>query len=148
MRIRKPHVNACFPYQSDLADERVTLGKFMKHSSTSDKKVLTFREAQVLYFGLLLSILHGRYSRPFNRVCPQSISLWKRTSRSVFRCAGRGSGGHPSKYWPSEKLLDLGVIAWHRTPTTLRTLSVNNHNIKCKDLFTVIENVYTRRCSA
>ena len=59
MRMRKPHVNACFPYQSDLADGRATLGKFMKHSSKSDKKVFTFREAQALYFGLLLSILHG-----------------------------------------------------------------------------------------
>ena len=59
MRMRKPRVNACFPNQSDLADERATLGKFMKHSSTSDKKVFTFRAAQALYFGLLLSILHG-----------------------------------------------------------------------------------------
>ena len=31
-----------------------------------------------------------RYSRPFNRVCSQSNSLWKMTSRSAFRCAGRG----------------------------------------------------------
>ena len=38
-----------------------------------------------------------RYSRPFTRVCPQSNSLWKITSRSVFRCAGRGPAvTHPS----------------------------------------------------
>ena len=38
-----------------------------------------------------------RYSRPFNRVCPQSNSLWKMTSRSAFRCAGRGPAvTHPS----------------------------------------------------
>ena len=30
------------------------------------------------------------YSRPCNRVCPQSNSLWKMTSRSAFRCAGLG----------------------------------------------------------
>ena len=42
------HSNACASYQSDLADERATLGKFMKHSSTCDNKVFTFREAQAL----------------------------------------------------------------------------------------------------
>ena len=43
---------------------------------------------------------------PLNRVCPQSNSLWKMTSRSAFRCAGRGPAvTHPStdqvltKYW-------------------------------------------------
>ena len=38
-----------------------------------------------------------RYSRPFNRVCPQSNSLWKMTSRSAFRCEDRGPAvTHPS----------------------------------------------------
>ena len=68
MRMRKPHVNACFQYQSDLADERATLEKFMKHSSTSDKKVFTFREAQALYCGLLLSIRHGSTADDGGRV--------------------------------------------------------------------------------
>ena len=63
------------------------------------------------------------YSRPFNRVCPQSNSLWKMTSRSAFRCAGRGPVvTHPST--DPAKICLTWVIAWHRTPTTHRTLSV------------------------
>ena len=64
-----------------------------------------------------------RYSRPFNRVCPQSNSLWKMTSRSAFRCAGRG----PAVTDPSTDLTkscSTWVIDWDRTPTTHRTLSV------------------------
>ena len=65
-----------------------------------------------------------RYSRPFNRVCPQSNSLWKMTSRSAFRCAGRRPAvTHPSAD-PAKSCLTW-VIAWHRTPTTHRTLSVD-----------------------
>ena len=45
-----------------------------------------------------------RYSRLFNKVCPQYEILWKMTSRSAFRCAGCG----PAVTHPSEKLLDLG----------------------------------------
>ena len=64
-----------------------------------------------------------RYSRPFNRVCPQSNSLWKITSRSAFQCAGHGpTVTHPSTD-PAQSCLTW-VIAWHRTPTTHRTLSV------------------------
>ena len=64
------------------------------------------------------------YSRPFNRVCLQSNSLWKMTSRSsAFRCAGRGpTVTHPSTD-PAKSCL-IWVIAWHRTPTTHRTQSV------------------------
>ena len=64
-----------------------------------------------------------RYSWPFNRVCPQSNSLWKMTSRSAFRCADRG----PAVTYPSTdpaKSCLTWVIAWHRTPTTHRTLSI------------------------
>ena len=47
-----------FPYVARLSAKwlftmRMRKRKFMKHSSTSDKKVFTFREAQALYFGLL-----------------------------------------------------------------------------------------------
>ena len=67
-----------------------------------------------------------RYSRPFNRVCPQSNSLWKMTSRLAFRCAGRGPPvTHPST--DQVKSCLTWVIAWHRTPTTHRTLSVLLH---------------------
>ena len=59
------------------------------------------------------------YSRPFNGVC----SLWKMTSRSVFRCAGRGPAvTHPSTD-PAISCLTW-VIAWHRPPTTHWILSV------------------------
>ena len=64
-----------------------------------------------------------RYSRPFNRVCPQSNSLWKMTSRSAFRCAGRGPAVTYPSTDPAESCLTW-VIAWHRTPTTHRTLFV------------------------
>ena len=65
-----------------------------------------------------------RYSRPFNRVCPQSNSLWEMTSRSAFRSAGRGPAViHPSTD-PAKSCLTR-VIAWHRTPTTHRTLSMS-----------------------
>ena len=64
-----------------------------------------------------------RYSRPFNRVCPQSNSLWKMTSRSAFRCAGRGPAVTHPNTCPA-KSCSTWVITWHRTPTTHRTLSV------------------------
>ena len=57
-------------------------------------------------------------------ICPQSSSLWKMTSRSAFRCAGRGPAvTHPSTD-PAKSSCLTSVIAWHRTPTTHRTLSV------------------------
>ena len=64
-----------------------------------------------------------RYSRPFNRVGPQSNSLWKINSRSAFWCAGRGMAvTHPSTD-PANTCLTW-VIAWHWTPTAHRTPSV------------------------
>ena len=52
----------------------------------------------------------------------------KMTSRSAFRCAGRGPAvTHPSTD-PAERCLTW-VIAWHRTPTTHRTLSVSGRFI-------------------
>ena len=66
----------------------------MKHSSTSDKKVFTFREAQALYFGLLLSILHGYFSRlqstleiPSNEIPSNERSLIRARYRSLQRAA-------------------------------------------------------------
>ena len=58
----------------------------------------------------------------FNRVCPQSKSLWKNDlPLSVSVCRPR-TGSHPSKYWPSEKLLDLGdrlAPDTYHTPNTV-----------------------------
>ena len=87
-----------------------------------------------------------RYSLPFNRVCSQSNSLWKMTSRSAFRCAGRRPAVTHSRTDPAKSFFLFlffyfilfffyknvyffywcltWVIAWHRTPTTHRTLSV------------------------
>ena len=56
-------------------------------------------------------------------VCSQSNTVWKMTSHSAFRCAGRGPAvAHPSTD-PAKSCLTW-VIAWHRTPPTHRTLSV------------------------
>ena len=40
------------------------------------------------------------------------------TPRSEFRCAGRNRG-HPSKYWPSAKVLDLGDHLEPDTPNAV-----------------------------
>ena len=64
-----------------------------------------------------------RYSRRFNRVCPQSIVSEKMISYSAFRCTGRGPAvTHPST--DSAPSFLTWVIAWHRTPITHRILSV------------------------
>ena len=57
----------------------------------------------------------------FNSVCPQCNSIRKMTSRSAFLMCRTRTGGHSSKYWPSERLLDLGDSL---APTTHRILSV------------------------
>ena len=59
-----------------------------------------------------------------NRVCPQSNSLWKMTSRSAYRCAGRGPAVTHLNTDPAKRCLTW-VIARYRTPTTHRTLSVH-----------------------
>ena len=68
-----------------------------------------------------------RYSQPFNRVCPQSNSLWKNDlPRSVSMYRPR-TGGHPSKYWPSEKLLHLSdrlAPDTYHTPNTKKYFSL------------------------
>ena len=52
------------------------------------------------------------YSRPFNRVCPESTVSEKITFRSVFRCAGRGLAvNHPSTDPAASCLTE--AIAWH-----------------------------------
>ena len=79
-----------------------------------------------------------RYSRPFHRVCPQSKVSEKMTSRSVFRYAG----GHPSKYWPSAKVLDLGdrlVPDTYDTPNAVGAKMITNLIVN----FPLNGNLYT-----
>ena len=64
-----------------------------------------------------------RYGRPFHTVCPQSIVSEKMISRSAFRYAGRGLAVTNPSTDPAPSCLTC-VIAWCRTPTTHRKLSV------------------------
>ena len=75
-----------------------------------------------------------RYIRPFNRVCPQSNSLWKMTSCSAFRCAGRGPAvTHPST--------DPAWLGW--SPSTGRL----PHTEHCRYLYKVFMSVACSACS-
>ena len=64
-----------------------------------------------------------RYSRPFNRVYPQSTVCEKITSHSAFQYARYGLAvTHPSTEPPPSYL--TWMTAWYQTPTTRRRLSV------------------------
>ena len=67
----------------------------------------------------------------FTESVPSQQSLKKMTSCSTSRYAGREPGGHPSKYWASAKLLDLGAVDTY-APITHRTLSVTSMLVKLK----------------
>ena len=62
-----------------------------------------------------------RYSRPFHRVWSQSTVSEKMTSRSAFRCAGRGPA-HPNTDSAKSCLHDLGdrlIPGTYHTPNTV-----------------------------
>ena len=70
-----------------------------------------------------------RYSRPFNSLYPVYQSLKNDLPLSVSMCRPR-TGGHPSKYWPSEKLLDLSDrIIPKKKNSVIRTFFLNSDQI-------------------
>ena len=66
------------------------------------------------------------------------------TSRSAFRCAGRGPAVTHPRIDPAKSCLTW-VIAWHRTPITHRTLSVAKYMFLTSLIWLIFQIFYISR---